>query len=178
MKGKSKITIQFGCCYNYVYDKRRNPPGIIRHDEVDQLPSLMKRMIKKIVEWRILSTNSVPNSCIINIYEEGNCIPPHIDNHDFVRPFCTVSLVSKCNIMFGKEIRVVGPAEFLGAVEIPLPVGSVLVLKENGADLANHCVPEVSQKRISITFKKMDDSKVPFGYQPDPELEGLRPLEL
>ncbi|XP_020584443.1 RNA demethylase ALKBH5-like [Phalaenopsis equestris] len=178
MKDKSRITIQYGCCYNYAYDKRGNPPRIIRHDEVDPLPPLMKRMIKMMVEWRILPVHKVPNSCIINIYEERDCIPPHIDNHDFVRPFCIVSLISKCNIMFGKEIRVIGPAEFRGAMEIPLPVGSVLLLKGNGADLAKHCVPGVPQKRISITFRRMDDSKVPFGYQHDPELEELRPLEL
>ncbi len=32
--------------------------------------------------------------------------------------------------------------------------GSCLVLKGNGADLAMHCVPPVSQRRMSITLRK------------------------
>ena len=65
----------------------------------------------------------VPDSCIVNIYEEGDCIPPHIDNHDFVRPFCTVSFLSECNIVFGSNLKIVGPGEFDGSIAIPLPMG-------------------------------------------------------
>ena len=65
----------------------------------------------------------VPDSCIVNIYDEGDCIPPHIDNHDFVRPFCTVSFLSECNIVFGTNLSIVGPGQFSGPIAIPLPVG-------------------------------------------------------
>lgn len=30
--------------------------------------------------------------------------------------------------------------------------------------------------RISITFRKMDDSKLPYKFTPDPELQGIRPF--
>lgn len=33
-------------------------------------------------------------------------------------------------------------------------VGSCLVLKGNGADVAMHCVPPVHARRISITLRK------------------------
>ncbi|KAH0468894.1 hypothetical protein IEQ34_002126 [Dendrobium chrysotoxum] len=107
----------------------------------------------------------VPDSCIINIYEPDDCIPPHIDSHDFVRPFSTVSFLSKCNIIFGHKIKIVGPGEFIGAASIPLPVGSVLVLNGNGADLAKHCISAVSYKRISVTFRKMDKAKQPHNFK-------------
>lgn len=69
--------------------------------------------------------------------------------------------------------------------------------------MAKHCVPAVPSKRyfkkmtssfflsqfvanlwclsllfyrISITFRRMDESKRPFGYTPEPDLQGLRPL--
>ncbi|XP_020597545.1 uncharacterized protein LOC110037282 [Phalaenopsis equestris] len=100
-------------------------PGIIHLDEVDPLPSFIKRMIKRLVTWRNLPVDCIPNSCIINIYEAGDCIPPHVDHHDFARPFCIVSFIKKCNILFGTEIQIVGDGEFRGYVEIPLPVGSV-----------------------------------------------------
>ncbi|XP_009786421.1 RNA demethylase ALKBH9B [Nicotiana tabacum] len=176
MRGKGRVTIQFGCCYNYAPDKIGNPPGILKSETVDPLPDLLKVMIRRLVKWHVMPPTCVPDSCIINIYEEGDCIPLHIDNHDFVRPFCTVSFLSECNIVFGSNLKIVGPGEFAGAIAIPLPVGSVLVLNGNGADVAKHCVPAVPTKRISITFRRMDESKRPVGYVPEQDLQGLQPL--
>ncbi|XP_058724971.1 RNA demethylase ALKBH9B-like [Vicia villosa] len=176
MKGKGRQTIQFGCCYNYAVDKDGNPPGILHRASIDPLPDLFKVIIRRLVKWHVLPTTCVPDSCIVNVYEEGDCIPPHIDNHDFVRPFCTVSFLSECDILFGSNLRIVGPGEFDGVFAIPLPVGSVLVLNGNGADVAKHCVPAVPAKRISITFRRMDESKRPAGYVPEPDLQGIQPL--
>ncbi|ONK57249.1 uncharacterized protein A4U43_C10F18130 [Asparagus officinalis] len=154
MRGKGRVTVQFGCCYNYAMDKNGNPPGIIRDEEVDPIPPLLKSMIKRMVEWHVLPPTCIPNSCIINIYDKDDCIPPHIDHHDFVRPFCTVSFLTECNILFGADLKILGPGEFSGSTAIPLPKG------------------------ISITFRKMDDAKHPFEFTPDPELQNLRPLPL
>lgn len=168
MRGKGRATIQFGCCYNYAVDRRGNPPGIVRDEEVDPLPPALGAMVRRLVRWRVLPPSCVPDSCIVNIYDVGDCIPPHIDHHDFARPFCTVSFLAECAILFGRDIRVVAPGEFAAPVSIPLPVGSVLVLKGNGADVAKHCVPAVPAKRISITFRKMDPAKIPFASLPAP----------
>ncbi|CAM8876982.1 unnamed protein product [Rhodiola kirilowii] len=177
MRGKGRVTIQFGCCYNYAKDKDGNLPGIIRNNLlVDPLPHLFKVIIKRLVRWHVLPTTCIPDSCIVNIYEEGDCIPPHIDNHDFVRPFCTVSFLSECKILFGSNLKIEGPGEFSGSFAIPLPVGSVLVLNGNGADIAKHCVPAVPTKRISITFRRMDVSKRPVGFVPEPDLQDIQPL--
>ncbi|KAL5557569.1 hypothetical protein UlMin_039805 [Ulmus minor] len=176
MKGKGRVTLQFGCCYNYATDKNGNPPGILHSEFVDPLPDLFKVIIRRLVRWHVLPQSCVPDSCIVNIYEEGDCIPPHIDNHDFVRPFCTVSFLSECNILFGSNLQIVGPGEFDGPIAIPLPVGSVLVLNGNGADVAKHCVPAVPTQRISITFRRMDETKRPADYAPEPDLQGLQPL--
>uniref|UniRef100_A0A0A9EUR3 Fe2OG dioxygenase domain-containing protein n=1 Tax=Arundo donax TaxID=35708 RepID=A0A0A9EUR3_ARUDO len=127
-------------------------------------------MIRRLVEWRVLPPSCVPDSCIVNIYDVDDCIPPHIDHHDFLRPFCTVSFLAECSILFGRDLRVLGPGDFSASASISLPVGSVLVLKDNGADVAKHCVPAVPAKRISITFQKMDASKRPFNLTPDTDL--------
>ncbi|KAG0500625.1 hypothetical protein HPP92_000697 [Vanilla planifolia] len=178
MKGKGRITIQFGCCYNYAVDKNGNPPGIIRDEEVDPIPPLLKQMIKRLVAWHVLPPTCIPNSCIVNIYDKDDCIPPHIDHHDFVRPFCTVSFLSECDIVFGAELKIIGPGEFSGSATIRLPLGSVLVLNGNGADVAKHCVPAVPAKRVSITFRKMDDTKLPFKFKSDADLQNLLPISL
>ncbi|GKV51274.1 hypothetical protein SLEP1_g57941 [Rubroshorea leprosula] len=176
MRGKGRVTLQFGCCYNYAVDKNGNPPGILQDEVVEPLPHLFKVIIRRLVRWHVLPPTCVPDSCIVNIYEEGDCIPPHIDNHDFVRPFCTVSFLSECNIVFGSNLKAVSAGEFAGPINIPLPMGSVLVLNGNGADVAKHCVPAVSTKRISITFRRMDESKRPMLYAPEPDLQGIEPL--
>ncbi|PKU88093.1 RNA demethylase ALKBH9B [Dendrobium catenatum] len=178
MRGKGRVTIQFGCCYNYAMDSNGNPPGIIRDEEVDPIPPLLKQMIKRMVAWHVLPPSCIPNSCIVNIYDKDDCIPPHIDHHDFVRPFCTVSFLSECNIVFGTELKINGPGDFSGSASIPLPLGSVLVLNGNGADVVKHCVPAVPSRRISITFRKMDDSKIPYDFIHDPDLQNLHPLSL
>ncbi|KAK1439196.1 hypothetical protein QVD17_05012 [Tagetes erecta] len=176
MRGKGRVTIQFGCCYNYATDKYGNPPGILQNELVDPIPPLFKVIIKRLIKWHVLPPTCVPDSCIVNIYDEGDCIPPHIDNHDFLRPFCTVSFLSECKIVFGTNLKIEGPGDFSGAFDIPLPVGSVLVLNGNGADVAKHCVPAVPTKRISITFRKMDELKWPAGFIPEPDLQGIEPL--
>ncbi|VVA21303.1 PREDICTED: RNA demethylase ALKBH5 [Prunus dulcis] len=176
MRGKGRVTIQFGCCYNYAVDRNGNPPGIVRNEDVDPLPPLFKQMIKRMVSWHILPPTCIPDSCIVNIYDEGDCIPPHIDHHDFVRPFCTVSFLTECDILFGSNLKVVGPGEFSGPVSLPLPVGSVLILNGNAADIAKHCVPGVPARRISITFRKMDNSKIPYNFSHDPELQEMKPF--
>ncbi|KAG7552569.1 Oxoglutarate/iron-dependent dioxygenase [Arabidopsis thaliana x Arabidopsis arenosa] len=178
MRGKGRVTIQFGCCYNYAIDRAGNPPGILQREEVVPLPPLFKDIIRRLIKWHVLPPTCVPDSCIVNIYDEGDCIPPHIDNHDFLRPFCTISFLSECDILFGSNMKIEGPGEFSGSYSIPLPVGSVLVLNGNGADVAKHCVPAVPTKRISITFRKMDESKRPIWFTLEPNLQGIEPLPL
>ncbi|XP_020592067.1 uncharacterized protein LOC110032698 [Phalaenopsis equestris] len=178
MRGKGRITIQCGYCYNFTNDRQGNPPGILRYDQVDLLPPMVKWMIKQMVRWNILLFDCITDNCIINPYDEGDYIPPHIDHHDFVRPFCTVSFMSESNILFEKEIHVLSPREFKGSVEIPLPIGSVLVLKGNGTDVVKHCIPKVQRRRVSVIFRRMDNNKILFGFQPDSELEELLPYEL
>ncbi|KAM0885347.1 hypothetical protein ACQ4PT_030425 [Festuca glaucescens] len=175
MRGKGRATIQFGCCYNYATDRDGNPPGIVRDSAVDPLPPLLAAMVRRLVLWRVLPRACVPDSCIVNVYDVGDCIPPHVDSHDFLRPFCTASFLAHCDILFGRSLRVLGPGEFGGAGSTPinLPAGSVLVLGGNGADVAKHCVPAVPAKRISITFRKMDAAKVPFGFTPHAMLQNL-----
>ena len=62
---------------------------------------------------------------------QEDCIPPHVDNHDFSRPFCTLSLLSEQPILFGQRLRPLDPAnrpgEFTGSdFSIPLPPGALL----------------------------------------------------
>ncbi|XAR57975.1 hypothetical protein NMG60_11026298 [Bertholletia excelsa] len=173
---RGPVSMQFGCSYNNATDKNGESPGILQNEIVDPIPDLFKVIIRRLVRWHVLPLSCVPDSCIVNIYEEGDCVPPHIDNHDFLRPFSTVSFVSECSMLFGSNLKVVGSGEFSVPFTIPLPVGSVLVLNGKSADVAKHCVPAVPAKRISITFRKMVESKRPAGFVPEPDLQELHQL--
>ncbi|AAF69711.1 F27J15.23 [Arabidopsis thaliana] len=123
-QGKGRSTIQFGCCFNYRTSKTGNLAGILKHETVDPLPHLFKVIIRRLVKWHVLPPTCVPDCCVVNIYDEGDCIPPHIDHHDFLRPFCTVSFLSECNILFGSNLKVEETGEYSGgSYSLPLPVG-------------------------------------------------------
>ncbi|KAL0021789.1 hypothetical protein WJX77_000694 [Trebouxia sp. C0004] len=156
-RGKGRITCQFGCCYNYAIDSEGRKPGIVAEEVVEKMPPVLVSLCKRLVRWGILPKHKEPDTAIINVYDVEDCIPPHVDHHDFDRPFCTISLLSEQHIMFGSKIISRGPGDFVCDFEMPLPTGSCLVLKGNGADVAQHCVPPVNARRMSITLRRMQD---------------------
>ena len=154
-RGNGRVTVQMGCCYNYATDKDGHPPGILPREPVCGLPPFLEDLLDRMVGRGIFNARTRPDSCIINFYSVGDCIPPHIDHLDFARPFVTLSLLSEQSILFGANIEIVSEGEFTAPFSCPLPVGSVLVLDGNGANVAKHCVPSVSSDRVSITFRKI-----------------------
>jgi alkylated DNA repair protein alkB family protein 5 len=100
-----------------------------------------------------------PDSCIVNVYEPGDFIPPHIDHQDYPRPFSTLSLLSTAHMIFSENIQGTDDGGFAGepgrSKNITLPERSVMVLDGNGADVVKHCLPPVSERRFSITLRKM-----------------------
>lgn len=129
IRGKGRRTIQFGCCYNYATDAQGRPRGIVTDEIVEDMPPVLNALSQRLVRWGILSEACIPDSAIVNIYSEGDCIPPHIDNFQFLRPFVTVSLMSEAPIKFGLGLKPTGPGEFAGNFQIHLPVRSCLVMK-------------------------------------------------
>ncbi|KAL0926802.1 hypothetical protein M5K25_003054 [Dendrobium thyrsiflorum] len=174
LKGSS--TIQFGCCYNN--EQNENPPGILRNSAANPIPNIFKLMIKRLIGWHVMPVSCVPDSCSVSIYEPGYSVQPNIESHDFVRPFCTVSFLSECNIVFGFNLKVADAGEMKGSIPIPLPVGSVIVLNGKGANIAKHWVPAAPSKRISITFRKMVENKRPLGFRLEPDLQNIQPYDL
>ena len=48
---------------------------------MEALPPLLQDVISRCVVRGIFEPKTRPDSCIINFYEVGDCIPPHIDSH-------------------------------------------------------------------------------------------------
>ena len=55
MRGKGRVTVQLGCCYNYATDSQGNPPGILKHERVCGLPPLLDHVIDRMVQRGIFS---------------------------------------------------------------------------------------------------------------------------
>lgn len=92
------------------------------------MPPVLRALCRRLTRWGVLPRAREPNSAIINVYEEGDAIPPHIDHHDFTRPFCTLSL-SEESILFSQKLVPQGPGVFTAgkgcaAQAIPLPTGA------------------------------------------------------
>ena len=94
---------------------RWEPAGILPEQRVEALPPLLHDVVARMEDREIFDEQTRPDSCIVNFYDEGDCIPPHIDHHDFARPFVTLSLLSEQSILFGREIRALGDGRFEAA---------------------------------------------------------------
>ena len=47
MKGKGRVTVQLGCCYNYARDSKGNLPGILPCEKVAGMPMLLEDVIDR-----------------------------------------------------------------------------------------------------------------------------------
>ena len=91
--------------------------------ELGPRSSSSPKLFRMCCRWGILPKHKEPDTAIVNVYDVEDCIPPHIDHHDFDRPFCTISLLSEQHIMFGSKIISRGPGDFVCDYEMPLPTG-------------------------------------------------------
>ena len=71
-RGKGRITVQMGCCYNYATDKQGRPPGILTDEPVNGLPPMLDDVVDRMVARRIFTSATRPDSCIINLYGPRN----------------------------------------------------------------------------------------------------------
>ena len=142
--------LQFGSYYDYqkhIIDLGR---------PVDAMPPVFEAVIDRLVQVNALPKSQRPDTCIVNVYDVGDTIPPHVDDLVYPRPFCTLSLLSDSAIFFGNNIIPLGDCHYQAPVSIHLPRRSVLVLHAGpGADVAKHCIPPVHHRRISLTFRRM-----------------------
>ena len=130
------------------------------------LPPIIKRLIDRLVDQKLLPAAVRPDSVIINRYSKGDCIPPHTDHKSYYRPISTLSLQGEESMLIGSRFRTIGNCkwETVTGIKVPLPRRSLLVLGGNSGDIAKHCISSCLGPRISITLRKQP----PPEWQPDP----------
>lgn len=158
MKGNGREMIQFGV------------PIIVKHlkdqaaketpkDVVEPIPTILDAIIDRLIRWNLISGNRRPDSCIINFFNEGDYSQPHMHSNHFERPFYTLPLLSECTMVFGRVISMDHPGDYSGSFKHSLVAGSLLAMQGNSVDIARHSICSSPQKRIIITFVKVQPKK-------------------
>jgi hypothetical protein len=80
-----------------------------------------------------------------------------VDSDAFDRPFCTVSLLSAQEVVFGDDISGAAGewAAGKGGLRLRMPVGSVLRVDGRAANPCKHALPRATSRRISLTFRRV-----------------------
>ena len=60
MRGKGRVTVQMGCCYNYARDKQGNPPAILPNEPVCGMPPFLHDIIDRMVARGIFTESTRP----------------------------------------------------------------------------------------------------------------------
>ncbi|XP_039041041.1 RNA demethylase ALKBH10B-like [Hibiscus syriacus] len=130
--------------------------GTSRERRVEAIPSLLQDAIDRLVNLQVIT--SKPDSCIIDVYNEGDHSPPHVLPSWYGRPVCIVFL-TECDITFGRVIAFDHPGDFRGSLKLSLSPGSLLVMQGKSCDFAKHALPSVRKQRVLITFTKYQPKK-------------------
>lgn len=144
--GQSRDMIQYGA---YTNSNRIQPVPVA------PLPPLLLHLVDLLVARGVFSESQRPDACTVNVYAPHNWLPPHIDSENFDRPFCTVSLLSEQQAVFGEAIT--GEAGiWAGGLRVSMPCGSALRVTGYAAGPdCMHAVPCPSSRRISLTFRRV-----------------------
>lgn len=119
------------------------------------LPQLLEALLDTLQAARVFEPCERPDTCVVNVYAPGSWIPPHVDSEAFERPFCTVSLVSAQQVVFGDAIS--GEhGDWDGPLRFEMGVGSVLRVGGLAAGpTCRHALPRATSQRISLTFRRL-----------------------
>ncbi|KAL9239213.1 hypothetical protein vseg_013553 [Gypsophila vaccaria] len=149
VKTNKREQIQLGVpLFGHIKDEATNEQ---QNPNNEPIPELIQSMIDHLVQWQVLPENRKPNGCIINYFDEGEYSqpflkPPHLD-----QPLCTLVL-SESTMALGRSLVNDGEGNFKGQLMLSMKEGSVLVMRNNSADVARHVMCASSTRRVSITL--------------------------
>eukprot|EP00040_Diaphanoeca_grandis_P001733 m.19346 g.19346 ORF g.19346 m.19346 type:complete len:236 (+) comp12422_c1_seq1:205-912(+) len=147
---KSREMLQYG-----VYTNSNRVQGSVK---VLSLPPELLNVLDLLKTASVFTEMTMADTCTINVYSEGMWLPPHVDSDMFARPFCTVSLLSDQDVVFGDEISG-DNGEFEGEYRVRMPKGSALRLDGDASGpVCKHAIPKVSCRRISLTFRRLSEA--------------------
>ncbi|KAL4586466.1 hypothetical protein LXL04_011102 [Taraxacum kok-saghyz] len=157
MKGHGREMIQLGFP---ISDDVIN--GVSKDRKLEPIPDLFEDVINRLISSQILTVK--PDTCIIDIYNEGDHSQPHTWPQWFGRPVCLL-LLTECDMTFGKVITVDHPGDYKGSLKLSLSPGSMLVMEGRSSDIAKHAIPSIRKQRVLVTLTKSKRG-IPVPQQP------------
>ena len=138
---RARLTASFGAPYNY---------SGITYPHVPLLPELeaLARRVEDEVHHRI-------TNCLINFYPKGSSsMGFHVDSYAQLEPGTTVSIVS---LGGPRTLRFRSQKAKEDLVEVPLPSGSLLVMRQRVQEEWMHALPPEPEAppRMSLTFRQV-----------------------
>ena len=73
-RGNRRESLQYGGFFDF----NRGRPG--KRGLVPPFPPILERLVANLVKRGFIDASLRPDSCIINSYAPGDCIPPHTDH--------------------------------------------------------------------------------------------------
>ncbi|TYH84074.1 hypothetical protein ES332_D02G173700v1 [Gossypium tomentosum] len=156
MKGHGREMIQLGLPIADAPLDDEIAAGTSKDRRMEAIPALLQDAIDRLVDSQVMTAK--PDSCIIDVYNEGDHSMPRMWPPWFGKPIC-VMFLTECDITFGRMISVDHPGDFRGSLKLSLAPGSLLVMHGKSADFAKHALPSVRKQRILVTFTKYQPKK-------------------
>ncbi|XP_047330731.1 RNA demethylase ALKBH10B [Impatiens glandulifera] len=157
MKGHGREMIQLGLPIADAPFEDENVSGNSAKDSrVESIPELLQDVIDRLVDMQITSVKA--DSCIIDIFNEGDYSQPHMWPSWYGRPICLLFL-TECDMSFGRMITIDHPGDFRGTFRQTFTPGSLLSMQGRSADTARHAMSSTRRQRILVTFVKSQPRK-------------------
>ncbi|XP_071926442.1 RNA demethylase ALKBH10B-like isoform X3 [Coffea arabica] len=157
MKGHGREMIQFGPPIADAPPEDEASSGTSKDRKMEPIPSLFEDIIERLVALQVVSVK--PDSCIVDIFNEGDHSQPHTWPHWFGRPVCVLFLTD-CEMTFGKVIGIDHPGDYRGSLRLSLTPGSLMLLDGRSSDFARHAIPSIRKQRILVTLTKSQPKKI------------------
>ncbi|XP_058078170.1 RNA demethylase ALKBH10B-like [Magnolia sinica] len=159
MKGHGREMIQLGVPVADGPPDDEHSSGTFKGKKVEPIPSLLQDAINQFLRLQV--TTLKPDSCIIDFFNEGDHLQPHLYPPWYGRPICVLPL-TECDAVFGKVIGLDHPGDYRGSLKLSLAAGSLLVIQGKSADIARHAISSMRKQRILVTFTKSQPKKAPL----------------
>ncbi|XP_068662493.1 RNA demethylase ALKBH10B-like isoform X2 [Aristolochia californica] len=121
---------------------------------IEPIPPILQTVIDHLIECHLLPEKRRPNGCLINFFNEGEYSQPYIKPPHLDQPVSTLFL-SESTMTFGRVLISDNLGDCKGSLRLSLKEGSLLVMRGNSTDMAQHVMCPSSNRRVIITFFKV-----------------------
>ncbi|KAK8691591.1 hypothetical protein V6N13_075095 [Hibiscus sabdariffa] len=162
MKGHGREMIQLGLPIADAPLDDEMAAWTSKDQRIEAIPSLLQDAIERLVDLQVIIAK--PDSCIIDVYSEGDHSPPRMRPPWFGNP-TFILFLTECNITFGRVIGINHPGDFKGSLKLSLAPGACLL----HLPIINRRNPwRAPRSLLHLWFLSLSQRGPPFSRLPNP----------